>query len=112
MKLDFHDKKLAKQCADDGSRQRAFGSVRARKLKHRLTSLLAAINLEELRHAPGRFHELRADRTGQFAADLDHPHRLIFEPVLSDEEKAAHAGGLVWSKITHVSIIAILDYHG
>lgn len=76
------------------------------------TSLLAASNLEELRNAPGRFHELREDRAGQFAADLDGPYRLIFEPVLTPEEKPIHAAGFVWSKITHVSIVETADYHG
>lgn len=80
-------------------------------MKVKPTSLVAASNLEVLRNAPGRFHELRADRPGQFAADLDGPYRLIFEPVLSAEEKVAHADGFVWSKITHVSIVAIEDYH-
>ena len=111
MKVDFQDKKLAKSCVDDRSRMKAFGEARAKKVKLRLTSLVGASNLEELRNAPGRFHELREDRSGQFAADLDGPYRLIFEPVLSAEEKVAHANGFVWSKITHVSIIAIEDYH-
>ena len=111
MKVDFQDKKLAKDCADDGSRMKAFGEARAKKVKLRLTTLVAASNLEVLRNAPGGFHELRADRAGQFAADLEGPYRLIFEPVLSAEEKVAHADGFVWSKVTHVSIVTIEDYH-
>jgi len=111
VKVDFQDKKLAKDCADDRSRMRAFGEARAKKVRLRLTALVAASNLEALRNAPGRIHELREDRAGQFAADLDGPFRLIFEPVLSAEEKGAHADGFVWSKITHVSIVAIEDYH-
>lgn len=111
MKVDFQHKKLAKNCADDRSRKKAFGKVRAKKVEQRLTSLVAASNLEDLRRAPGRFHELREDRAGQFAADLDGSYRLVFEPVLSAEENVVHANGFIWSKITHVSIIAIEDYH-
>ena len=111
MKVDFQDKKLAKDCADDRSRMRAFGEARAKKVKLRLSALVAASNLDALRNAPGRFHELSENRAGHLAADLDGPYRLIFEPVLSATEKVAHADGYVWSKITHISIIAIEDYH-
>jgi proteic killer suppression protein len=112
VKVDFADKKLAKDCADDRSRMRAFGRDRAKKLKLRLSSLVAAHSLHDLRNAPGRIHELRGDLAGRFAADLDGPYRLVFEPVISKEEKADHANGFDWCKITHVSIIAIEDYHG
>lgn len=112
MELDFESEKLAKQCADRRSRTRAFGADRAQRLEKRLTALIGATDLEELRNTPGRWHELRGDRAGQFAADLDHPYRLIFEPVLTAEERLTHAAGTIWSKITHVRIIEITDYHG
>lgn len=74
--------------------------------------LEGATSLEELRNAPGHFHELHADRRGQFAASLDGPYRLIFEPVIAAEEKEIHAKGFVWSRITHVRVLSIEDYHG
>jgi proteic killer suppression protein len=115
--VEFHDRKLARDClagdyADERARMRAFGKERAKKVGRRLTSLLAAASLEELRNVPGRFHELGADRAGQFAADLDGPYRLIFVPIFSPEEQAVHAAGFVWSNITRVSILEITDYHG
>ena len=112
MELDFEDKKLAKDCLDERSRIRVFGRERAKKLANRLTVLRAASNLEQLRHAPGRFHELRGDRAGQFAADLDGPYRLIFQPVLTPQEEPIHASGFVWSRITRITILEITDYHG
>lgn len=111
MDVGFRDSKLARECSDDSSRRRAFGDARAKKVKGRLSLLLGASNLEELRNAPGRFHELHRDRTGQFAADLDGPYRLIFEPALAAEDHATHAEGFVWAKITRVTIIEIEDYH-
>jgi len=111
VKVDFEDKKLAGACESQRSRVRALGADRATRLQKRLTVLGAAANLEELRHAPGRFHELKYDRAGQFSADLDHPYRLVFVPVIPEGERELHANGYVWSKITHISIVEIADTH-
>jgi len=112
MRVDFRTRKLAKDCDNDQSRKRAFGMTRAKKIQMRLSSLLAATSLEDLRNAPGHFHELTGDRKGQFASDLDGPHRLVFEPVLTEEQRKIHMDGFVWSRITHIQVMSIEDYHG
>lgn len=112
MKVEFRVKKFAQQCLDDKARKKAFGAERAKKVRIRLSALKAATTLEDLRLVPGRFHELTGDRAGQFATSLDGPYRLIFEPIVSEEEAELHENGWVWSKITHVSILRIEDYHG
>lgn len=112
MKLEFATTRLAKECVDDRSRLRTFGADRAKKLGQRLTLIEAAASMEQLRNAPGHFHELVGDRKGQFAASLDEPYRLIFMPVLDDAASKVHEKGYVWSQITHVRILSILDYHG
>ena len=111
MKLEYSSTKLEKQCATDRSRQRAFGPDRASRLRKRLSSLVAASNLEELRNMPGRLHELTGDRAGQFSMDLDHPYRLILEPVIDPDARNDHAEGFVWSKLTHVRVLSIEDTH-
>ncbi|MCA8951140.1 MAG: type II toxin-antitoxin system RelE/ParE family toxin [Planctomycetes bacterium] len=111
MQIEFASSRLAKSFADDRSRTRAFGANRAQALGRRLSALLAATNLEQLRNTPGRWHELKGDRKRQLAADLDGPYRLILEPVIDDASRAAHANGLVWSLITHVRILDITNYH-
>ena len=111
MKLGFLTGKLAKQCESQKSRRRAFGDERGKRLGRRLSALLAASNLEDLRGTPGRLHELKGDRAGQFSLDLDGPYRLIFEPVLSKEERPGPSGGLSWSRITHIRIRSIEDTH-
>jgi proteic killer suppression protein len=98
---------MEKQCQTDKSRNVAFGTQRAKQLKKRLSALVAATNLEELRNAPGRLHQLKGDRAGQLSLDLDGPYRLIFEPV----PRAAPPGGTPWTQITQVRIIAIEDTH-
>lgn len=111
MRVDFASTKLAKACGSDKERVRAFGPDRARRLRVRLSALAAAETLEDLRNVPGRFHALAEDRAGQFTADLDHPYRLVFVPVLSAGEQDLHRDGWVWSKITHVRIEEITDTH-
>lgn len=59
---------------------------------------------------PDRRHHLRGDRGEQFAVDLVHPHRLVFE--------ANHAsflrkddGGIDVEQVTAITIIEVIDYH-
>ena len=108
MKLEFQSQKMEKQCETDRSRNKAFGAQRAKLLKKRLSTLVAATNLEELRNAPGRLHPLKGDRAGQLSLDLDGPYRLIFEPVTSAEPSE---GSTPWCQIAHVRIISIEDTH-
>lgn len=77
-----------------------------------MTDLLAATCLEDLRNVPGtgRLHELTGDRKGQFAMDLLHPYRLIFEPT-ENPPPLKDDGGLDWLQITAVTIVEIADYH-
>ncbi|KPA16425.1 killer suppression protein HigA, partial [Candidatus Magnetomorum sp. HK-1] len=59
---------------------------------------------------PGRYHELKHNRKGQWSCDLDHPYRLIFEP----QEKPIPMdkdGKYIWIKITGIEIIEIINYH-
>lgn len=111
MQIDYASSKLDKSCADDRSRTRVFGVNRAKALGRRLSALLAATNLEQLRNTPGHWHELKGDRQGQLAADLDGPYRLILEPVIDGASRTAHAHGLDWSLVTHVRILDITNYH-
>ena len=50
-----------------------------------------------VQHRIGRCHQLQGDRKGQYAMDLTHPYRLIFEK--RDKE------------IIAVEILEIVDYH-
>ena len=52
-----------------------------------------------------------ASGNGQFAVDLKHPHRLIFEIANNPIAKKGD-GGVDLTKVTKVRIIEIGDYHG
>ena len=64
-----------------------------------------------MRNLPGRCHELRGDRVGTLALDLDGSIRLIIEP---DHEPIPKKddGGLDWNQVTQVRVTSIEDYHG
>lgn len=56
-----------------------------------------------------RCHELRGNRTGQLAVNLDQPYRLIFTPAPPPPTKPD--GGLDWTRVTTIIVLGIEDYH-
>ena len=80
MNITFGDKKLKKIANDQRKCFQELGQLRGKKFLQRLSDLRVAETLEDVRHLPGRFHELVGDRKGQWACNLDHPYRLIFKP--------------------------------
>ncbi|MBM3177208.1 MAG: type II toxin-antitoxin system RelE/ParE family toxin [Bacteroidetes bacterium] len=110
MTVRFADKKLGKILADYGLCCKKMGSIRAKLLYLRLYALERSKTLEAVRHMSGRFHELSGNRKGQWACSLDHPYRLIFKP--ADHPIPCNEDGqYIWSKITSIEIIEIVDYH-
>jgi toxin HigB-1 len=110
MDITFRDKGLKKYANDDRLAIRKLGAKRAQVFKSRLDDLRAAESLEDVRHLPGRYHELAENRKGQWACDLDHPYRLVFtpheEPIPSDKH-----GRYLWIEIKGVEIVEIANYH-
>ncbi|OKZ58234.1 MAG: plasmid maintenance system killer protein [Clostridiales bacterium 44_9] len=78
MKITYKTKTIEKVCTDVRTAERKHGSKMAEKISQRLD-------------------EIRAADTGQFAVDLVHPYRLVFEK--NGEE------------IQIANIIEIVDYH-
>ncbi len=110
MKITFRTNKLRKIANNPKLCIKEYGDNCAKKLWKRLTDLRDASTLEDVRNLPGRYHELKADRKGQWACDLEHPYRLIFEP-LENPIPLNEDGGYMWIKILSVEIIEITDYH-
>ena len=110
MDITFDNNKLKKYANDDRLAVRKPGTQRAELYKKRLDALSFALTLEDVRNAPGRLHELKENRKGQWACDLDHPYRLIFEPH-EDPIPANAEGQYIWIEIKGVEIIEIDDYH-
>lgn len=70
----------------------------ADKINQRIYELQAADSVEILvQYSIGRCHPLKGNRLGQYAMDLVHPYRLVFE----------HNG----YKLELIKIVSIEDYH-
>lgn len=80
-------------------------------VKRRLAAITAAPTLKDLEGTPGRFHQLSADRRGEFSLDLSGPYRLVFEP---DQNPIPldGTGGIDRSLVTRVTIKEVVDHHG
>jgi len=108
--ITFSDKKLEKLANNDRKMLKELGKVRATILRRRLTQMEDATTLEDVRHLPGKFHELVGDRKGQWACDLDQPYRLIFTPY-EDPIPTNEDGQYIWLEIVGVEVIEIINYH-
>ncbi len=111
MDIVFRDARLRKTCNERTRAVRRFGPDCAKILMRRLDDLRAAEALADMRDVPGRCHELRADRAGQLALDLRHPKRLVFEPA-NDPVPRTPGGNLDWGRVTALTILEVVDYHG
>jgi plasmid maintenance system killer protein len=108
----FQDQKLAKVCNNESLLIRKHGPIRAKLLKRRLDEFRAAESLEVLLSLPQvRCHELKGNREGTLAVDLDHPYRLIFEPANNPIPRKSD-GGLDWTRVTAIRVLTVEDYHG
>lgn len=83
----------------------------SRVLQIRMAVLASARNLSQVPTTPpDRCHMLRGDRMGQYAVDLVHPYRLIFEPN-HDSVPRLPDGGVNLEEVTSITIIEVSDYH-
>lgn len=95
----------------DKELRRAYGERMARTIKMRLAVLKNARTLTMVPTSkPDRRHQLVGDRRGQYAVDLVHPHRLIFEPT-NDPIPKREDGGIDTDRITAIKIMEVVDYH-
>ncbi len=111
MLIVFVSERLCRDCTQNRWMQRAWGSQRSQALRRRLDQLHAAENLEHFRLAfHRRCHELKADRRGTISIDLDGPNRLLIEPAESPKPTKPD-GGLDWSRVTAIRVVAVENTH-
>lgn len=111
MKTTAKTTKLEKMLYSNPRLVRKYGDRMADEILGRLAMLQDAPNLEAVStQGPARRHQLKGDRQGQFAVDLVHPYRLVFEP---DHEPIPRKsdGGIDLTQVTKITIIEIVDYH-
>ncbi|NNM84194.1 MAG: killer suppression protein [Phycisphaerales bacterium] len=97
MRIIFKDDRQ-KQLFESKSRLNAeYGDQLAKKIMQRLLEVDAASCLEDLRQAPGKWHELAGDRKGQLACSLTGNWRLIFLPIVPSGANSVK--GLDWKAV-------------
>ena len=111
MDIAFRTRKLETTFNSTKALHRAYGSRRAKVIMMRLAILKAAKTLEQVPATPpDRRHQLRGDRDEQYAVDLVHPYRLIFEPN-RDPLPRKDDGGIDTQQVSAITIMEVIDYH-
>jgi proteic killer suppression protein len=111
MEVVFRTRKLQKASNSEELLEREYGAENGRLIMRRLTVLKEADSLADVpRDRPDRCHQLEGKRKDQFAVDLKHPFRLVFEPA-HDSLPRRGDGGLDLVHITSICILDIEDYH-
>lgn len=111
MKVTYKNKYLQKCAEDESFSKRKLGPVRSEKYLQRVGDLFDAETLEDVRNLPGNYHELTANRKGQWAVSLDGPYRLVFTPHESPIPTDS-SGMYIWIEIKGVELEDIENYHG
>ena len=98
MEIEYKTRSIEKVCTDASIAEKKYGYEMAEKIQLRIDQIRAAATVEEMiRFKIGRCHPLQGNRKSQYAVDLVHPQRLVFE------KKGA--------EIQIANIIEIVDYH-
>lgn len=80
MKIKYKSRKLEKICTDAKTAEKNYGTRMAIKIHQRIDEISAALSVSMLvQYHIGRCHALTQNRQGQYAMDLVHPYRLVFE---------------------------------
>lgn len=98
MEIEYSNKQIEKVCTNASVAIRNHGKIMATKIHQRIGEIAAISSVEDMiLYSIGRCHKLTGNRKKQYAVDLVHPYRLVFE---------------VKGDIVQVAIIEeIVDYH-
>ncbi len=98
MQIGYRTHKLEKVCTIAHEAEKQYGREMSEKIQQRIDEISAALNVEMMvQFRIGRCHPLKGDRKNQYAVDLVHPYRLVFE------KKG--------NEIQIAFIMEIVDYH-
>ena len=112
MEIVFASRKLERACSSEREGDRVWGTENARKVRQRLAELSAAETLAVVaKFPPARLHGLKGNRKGQYAVDVKHPFRLIFD-LVHDPIPQKDDGGVDLERITRIRVLSVEDYHG
>lgn len=111
MYIEFKRKKLKRQCEKFEEGSKAWGKDNAKRVFSRINQIRAMPSLADLmKFKPARCHRLKGKRKEQYAVDLIHPFRLIFEPI-TESKKKSRKGSMDEAKMKSIRILEVVDYH-
>ena len=80
MEVIYKNRRLQRVCTNIDAASRKYGNRMAELIRIRIRQIKSADDIESLlAEKLGRCHALKGDRQGQYAMDLVHPYRLVFE---------------------------------
>ena len=98
MEVEYKNASIRKVCQNADEAEKKYGVRMAELIHQRIDEIRAMSTVEDLiKYRIGRCHALKGNRKTQYAMDLVHPQRLIFEKKETT--------------IQIVRIIEIADYH-
>lgn len=98
MQIEYKNSKIKKVCTNAYEAEKRHGREMAEKIQLRIDQISAALSVEMmLQFKIGRCHPLKGNRKNQYAVDLVHPYRLVFEKI--------------GDQVQIVNIMEIIDYH-
>jgi len=107
----FRTRRLERTFNAAAGLRKTYGERMAKVIMMRMAVLKAARNISSVPATPPeRRHLLRGDRDEQFAVDLVHPHRLVFEATHTLLPRRAD-GGIDIERVTSITILDVIDYH-
>ncbi len=111
MNIDFARPRLKRTFNSETALKRAYGDRMIRTIAMRMKVLRHAPTLSKVPVTkPDRRHQLEGNRAGQYAVDLVHPKRLVFEPNHNPMPRKKD-GGIDTDQVTAITIIEVIDYH-
>lgn len=111
MDISFKTKNLDKTLNQEKALHKKYGDRMAKTVSRRLAVLRSAPTLSSVPATPpDRLHLLTGRRKGQYAVDLVHPMRLVFEPD-HDPVPLTDDGGIDTDEVTAIVVIEVVDYH-
>lgn len=109
MEIQFKNGRWQKLIESERELKRRYSTNLAKQVQIRIYQLKSSSNLEDLFRVKGKWHLLKGDRKGQYAASLPDGERLIIEP--SEPVPYKEDGGIDTSKVDSIIVIKIGNYH-
>ena len=111
MDVTFKNTKMRKIFESESRLKQKYGPRTGLKITDRVAHLRMAPNLANIPTVgPLRCHQLSGDRDEQFAVDLVHPFRLVFE-VAHEPIPRDKFGGIDRERVIAIRIMEVIDYH-